>query len=232
MADPTSQPRLAPAVRRALKRRLPETALYEKVAERLRQRILGHQLGPGTWLDEQALAAEFGISRTPLREAIKVLATEGLVTMRLRRGAYVTEVSKRDLSEVYHLLGVLEGDAAGGVARRASDVQLLELEALHRELEDAVHDRERFFAANERFHLRLLAIADNRWGCQVVTDLRKVMKLNRHHSLLRRGRIEASLQEHRAIIAALRARDAAQAQRLMQEHMAKGLEAASPAEAA
>jgi DNA-binding FadR family transcriptional regulator len=81
-----------------------ERALYEQVAERLRSRIVAHTLGPGSWIDEQSLAAEYGISRTPLREALKVLAAEGLVTMKLRRGAYVTEVSARDLAEVYHLL--------------------------------------------------------------------------------------------------------------------------------
>ncbi|MFZ2650929.1 MAG: GntR family transcriptional regulator [Burkholderiaceae bacterium] len=210
----------------------PESALYERVAERLRQRILGHLLGPGSWIDEQALAAEFGISRTPLREALKVLATEGLVTMKLRRGAYVTEVSARDLAEVFHLLGLLEGDAAACVARCASDAQLHELEGLHLELEATVGDRDRFFAANERFHLRLLDIADNRWGKQVVTDLRKVMKLNRHHSLFKQGRVEASLLEHRLILAALLAREPLQAQRLMREHIASGEEAArSPASA-
>jgi DNA-binding GntR family transcriptional regulator len=98
-------------------------ALYLVVAERLRLRILAHTLPPGGWIDEQALAADYGISRTPLREALKVLASEGLVTMKPRRGAYVTEVSPRDLSEVYHLLGLLEGDAAAAVASAATREQ-------------------------------------------------------------------------------------------------------------
>jgi DNA-binding GntR family transcriptional regulator len=229
MAPPISRHRLAPAVSRALKRRPPETALYEQVAERLRQRILGHQLGPGSWIDEQALAGEFGISRTPLREALKVLATEGLVTMKLRRGAYVTEVSERDLAEVFHLLGLLEADAAGTAATQASDEQLRELEALHQALEAAVNRRDQFFAANEHFHMRLLQIAGNRWAWQMVTDLRKVMKLNRHHSLFKQGRLEASLLEHRALMAALLARDASRARRLMREHIANGKEAAGMA---
>ena len=207
--------------------RLAPSALYVQVAERLRVRILAHTLAPGSWIDEQALAAEFGISRTPLREALKVLAAEGLVTMKLRRGAYVTEVTERDLVEVYHLLALLESDAAGVVARSASAAQLAELAALHEELERQVGDRDGFFAANERFHLLLLAIADNRWRDQLVADLRKVMKLNRHHSLLRQGRIEASLDEHRQIMAALQARDVDRVQRLMQQHFANGKQAAS-----
>src|SRR3954466_13802293 len=131
-------------------------ALYEEVAELLRQRIFKRELEPGSWIDELKLAQEYGISRTPLREAIKVLATEGLVTMKVRRGAYVTEVSDRDLADVYHLLSLLESDAAGVVAEHATEAQLKELQALHSKLEAAVGDRTKFFMLNERFHMRLL----------------------------------------------------------------------------
>jgi len=205
-------------------------ALYEEVAELLRQRIFKRELEPGSWIDEMKIAEDYGISRTPLREALKVLAAEGLVTMKVRRGAYVTEVSEKDMADVYHLLGLLESDAAGVVAQRATAAQLRELQALHDELETAAQpsrqDRERFFDINERFHMRLLEIADNRWRDQMVADLRKVMKLNRHHSLFKSGRIEESLQEHRAIMAALQARDAAAAMQTMQDHFRNGLEAA------
>ncbi len=203
-----------------------EGALYERVAVRLRERIVSHTLAPGSWIDEQKLAAEFGISRTPLREALKVLAAEGLVTMKLRRGAYVTEVSERDLVEVYHLLALLESDAAAIVAQEASDAQIAELAALHAVLEATVDDRDAFFAANERFHMHLLDIAGNRWRNQTVADLRKVMKLYRHHSLFKHGRLQASLAEHRCIMEALRARDAQRAQQLMRTHIAQGREAA------
>ncbi|RDI20089.1 GntR family transcriptional regulator [Pseudacidovorax intermedius] len=206
-------------------------ALYEEVAELLRQRIFRRELEPGSWIDELRIAEELGISRTPLREALKVLAAEGLVTMKLRRGAYVTEVSDRDLADVYHLLALLESDAAGVVATRATEPQIAELRALHEELEAAARpgqvDREHFFAVNERFHMRLLAIADNRWRDQMVADLRKVMKLNRHNSLLKAGRIEESLAEHRALVVAIEARDAQAAEARMREHFANGLEAAS-----
>ena len=207
--------------------RLPQGALYEQVAEQLRVRIMSHSLAPGSWIDEQLLTAEFGISRTPLREALKVLASEGLVTMKLRRGAYVTEVSERDLAEVYHLLALLESDAAVVVASNATDAQLAELDTLHQKLEMSVADRDRFFAANERFHMRLLEIADSRWRMQLVADLRKVMKLNRHHSLFKQGRLEASLKEHRQIMVALKARNGARVLQLMQQHFARGKEAAA-----
>ena len=202
-------------------------ALYEEVAELLRQRIFTRELAPGSWIDELKLAEEYGISRTPLREALKVLATEGLVTMKVRRGAYVTEVSDSDLADVYHLLALLESDAAEVVAVNATDAQLKELQGLHNELEKAVRNRERFFEINEAFHMRLLEIANNRWRDQMVADLRKVMKLNRHNSLLKSGRIEESLLEHRAIMAALVARKADESAQRMREHFKSGLDAAA-----
>jgi len=204
-------------------------ALYEEVAELLRQRIFNRELQPGSWIDELKIAQDYGISRTPLREALKVLATEGLVTMKVRRGAYVTEVSERDLKDVYHLLSLLESDAAGMAAQTASDEQLAQLQTLHDGLELAAQaqDRERFFALNEQFHMQLLNIADNRWRNQMVADLRKVMKLNRHNSLLKSGRIEESLGEHRSLMAALRAKDPVQCQLRMQAHFKNGLEAAN-----
>ena len=202
-------------------------ALYEEVAELLRQRIFRRELEPGSWIDEVKLSQEYGISRTPLREALKVLAAEGLVTMKVRRGAYVTEVSEQDLAEVYHLLALLESDAAAVVAERATDAELKELQKLHKELEAAVKDRERFFAVNERFHMRLLDLAANRWRNQMVADLRKVMKLNRHNSLLKSGRVQESLAEHGAIVEALARRDAEAARARMQQHFHNGLEAAS-----
>ena len=202
-------------------------ALYEEVAELLRQRIFRRELEPGSWIDELKLADEYGISRTPLREALKVLATEGLVTMKVRRGAYVTEVSEKDLTDVYHLLALLESDAASVVAAQATAAQVKELQALHNQLESAVNNRDRFFALNEKFHMRLLEIAGNRWRDQMVLDLRKVMKLNRHNSLLKSGRIGESLAEHAALMEAITARDAVEAARRMSAHFANGLEAAA-----
>ncbi len=202
-------------------------ALYQDVAERLRQQIFSRELEPGSWIDELKLCADYGISRTPLREALKVLAVEGLVTMKVRRGAYVTEMSKDDVAQVYHLLALLESDAAGIVAVQASDAQRAELVALHDRLEKQVRQRDAFFAANEQFHMALLQMAGNRWTLQTVTDLRKVMKLNRHHSLFRQGRLADSLAEHRALMAAIAARDASAATKLMKAHFESGLEAAS-----
>jgi DNA-binding GntR family transcriptional regulator len=206
---------------------LSRRALYEEVADRLRQQIFARELEPGSWIDELKLCAEFGISRTPMREALKVLAVEGLVTMKVRRGAYVTEMSKTDVEQVYHVMALLESDAAGRVAAHASEAERAELRALHERLEKQVRQRDAFFATNEQFHMALLRMAGNRWAMQTVTDLRKVMKLNRHHSLFKQGRLAESLAEHRALMAAIEARDAAEATRLMRAHFENGLEAAA-----
>jgi DNA-binding GntR family transcriptional regulator len=201
-------------------------ALYEEVAELVRQRIFAREMEPGSWIDELRIAEALGISRTPLREALKVLAAEGLVTMKVRRGAYVTEVSDKDLRDVYHLLALLESDAARVVTQNASAAQMAQIEALHQDLEKAAHDRDRFFEINESFHMLLLELAQNRWRDQMVADLRKVMKLNRHSSLFKEGRIEQSLAEHRAIVQALSERQSEQAAKCMTAHFMNGLQAA------
>ena len=166
------------------------------------------------------------------------LQREGqLVFMQLERrhGAYrlaapTVQLSDQDLADVYHLLSLLESDAAGVVATHASAAQMQELQDLHQQLEAAAlprkGDRDRFFKINEQFHMRLLEIANNRWRDQMVADLRKVMKLNRHNSLLKTGRIAESLAEHQAIMDALLAQDAALTRQRMAEHFANGLMAA------
>jgi DNA-binding GntR family transcriptional regulator len=206
---------------------LQRRALYEDVAERLRSQIFARELQPGSWIDELALAGAYGISRTPLREALKVLAAEGLVTMKPRRGAYVAEMSREDVAQVYHLLALLEADAAAQAAERASPEQLQTLIGLHEKLEKRSRQRDAFFAANEAFHIALLDVAGNRWRTQIVHDLRKLMKLNRHHSLFKPGRVADSLAEHRELMHALQARQPSRAARLMREHFEQGLEAAS-----
>ena len=90
-----------------------------------------------------------------------------------------------------------------------------------------MRQRDAFFATNEQFHMTLLATAGNRWCEQIVADLRKVMKLNRHHSLFKQGRLADSLAEHRLLMAAIEAHDANKATRLMRAHFQSGLEAAA-----
>jgi DNA-binding GntR family transcriptional regulator len=201
--------------------------LYEDVADRLREQIFGKQLAPGSWLDEQSLAAQFGISRTPMREAIKALASEGLVTMKMRRGAYVTEVNRADLEQIYTVLSLLESKAARESAAKATEEQLNLLDHLHHRLETAAADRniEQFFEINGKFHELIQEIAGNRWMNGVITDLRKVLKLHRKDSLTSTGRLQSSLLEHREILKAILKRDELAAETAMQKHFTRSLEA-------
>lgn len=199
-------------------------ALYEQVAERLRSRIYAHELAPGAWVDEQAIATEYGISRTPLREALKVLASEGLVTLKPRRGCYVTELSEQDLDEIFPVMALLEGRCAHEATRKATDDDLKLLADIHADLERhaAANDADRFFEANQQFHDALQELAGNRWLRQLIEETRKFIKLTRRDSLNLAGRLRQSLAEHRKILAAVQQRDAEMARQLMHEHILSG----------
>lgn len=205
-------------------------ALYQEVAERLRQRIFANKLPPGSWIDEQSLAEEYGISRTPLREALKVLASEGLVTLRPRRGCYVTEISEADLNHIFPLLGLLEGHAIVEAMRHAKSDDIDELESLHDKLERAARDdkTQRFFDTNQEFHKKIHELSGNRWLMMMIQDLRKVMRLSRQMSLTREGRLQQSLDEHRQIMAAIRKNDPKEAETLMRNHFQSCLTVLAP----
>lgn len=204
--------------------RIAPTALYQEVAERLRQRIFAHELTPGDWIDEQKLAEEYGISRTPLREALKVLAAEGLVDLKPRRGCYVTEVSSQDIDEIFPLMALLEGRCACIAVQLAKPADIQELKGIHNKLELAAKENriDAFFEANQEFHRRIQELTNNRWLLSVIQDLRKVLKLSRLHSLSLEGRLQQSLDEHRGIIAAFEAGDAERAEKLMHDHLLYG----------
>lgn len=202
-------------------------ALYQEVAERLRTAIFAHQLPPGSWIDEQALAERYGISRTPLREALKVLAAEGLITLKPRRGSFVTEVSERDLDEIFGIIALLEAECTRLAVVHSTPADIARLQAIHDELESAANcnDINAFFDANQRFHQAVQQLADNHWLLQVIQDLRKLIKLSRHHSLFSEGRLEQALAEHRAVLAAIVAGDGKAAAEQMHAHIRSGREA-------
>jgi len=207
--------------------RIAPTALYQEVAERLRQRIFAHELTPGDWIDEQKLAEQYGISRTPLREALKVLAAEGLVELKPRRGCYVTEISRQDIDDIFPLMAMLEGRCAFIAVQLAKPADIRGLKAIHEKLELAAKENriDAFFEANQEFHRRIQELTNNRWLLSVIQDLRKVLKLSRLHSLSLEGRLQQSLEEHRVIMAAFEAGDAQQAEKSMHDHLLYGREA-------
>lgn len=207
--------------------RLVHNSLHEDVAARLRDRIFEGELTPGMFLDEVQLAEQLEISRTPLREALKVLTAEGLVRHEPRRGCFVNEVTEQDLDEIFPVIALLEGRCAYEAALRAGDADLAALETLHDKL--SRHAKARrindYYAANFAIHEAIITLADNRWLRQVITDLRKIVKLARLQQLHAPGRLEQSLSEHLAVFAALKARDAAGAEAAMRTHLTRQREA-------
>src|SRR5215217_9169235 len=114
--------------------RLVHNSLHDEVAAQLRERIFAGELRPGMFLDEVQLTEELSISRTPLREALKVLTAEGLVRHEPRRGCFVNKVTEQDLDEIFPVIALLEGRCAYEAALNASDADLQALEALHEKL--------------------------------------------------------------------------------------------------
>ena len=202
-------------------------ALYLEVADRLRDMIRTQSLESGQWIDEVRLTGELGISRTPLREALKVLANEGLVRLEPRRGCFVNEVSVQDLEQIFPLMAMLEGRCAHEAALRATDAQLAALAPLHEALQaHASAGRiDAYYETNYQIHVATQALADNRWLSDMVDGLRKVLSLFRHKSLSLPGRIQESCAEHLAIYAALKARDPEGAEALARKHLLRQLDA-------
>lgn len=197
-------------------------ALYQEVAERLRRLIYDGELALGAWIDEQALAKEFGISRTPLREALKVLHGEGLVRLTPRRGSFVAgELTSTDLDELFPVMALLEGRCAYEAVRKATPGDVRALEAIHARLERlaARGDVAAYYENNYAFHEAIQRLAANPWLSRIVSELRRFLKLLRGRQLRVPGRLEASLEEHRQIMAALRRGDAARAERIMRAHL-------------
>jgi DNA-binding GntR family transcriptional regulator len=207
--------------------RLVPNSLHDEVAATLREQIFDGSLAPGSFVDEIALCERLSISRTPLREALKVLTAEGLLRHEPRRGFFVNEVTERDLDEIFPVIALLEGRCAYEAARNASDAELQELDALHERL--VRHARAKrindYYATNHIIHEAIIKLADNRWLAQVIGDLRKILKLARLQQLHAPGRLEQSLSEHLAVFAALKARDSEGADAAMRTHLTRQREA-------
>jgi DNA-binding GntR family transcriptional regulator len=207
--------------------RLVPNSLHDEVAVTLREQIFDGSLAPGSFVDETALCERLSISRTPLREALKVLTAEGLLRHEPRRGCFVNEVTERDLDEIFPVIALLEGRCAYEAARNASDAELQELDALHERL--VRHARAKrindYYATNHIIHEAIIKLADNKWLAQVIGDLRKILKLARLQQLHAPGRLDQSLSEHLAVFAALKARDSEGADAAMRTHLTRQREA-------
>lgn len=201
--------------------RILSQALYMQVADRLRDQIYQHELIPGDPIDEMALCERFGISRTPLREALKVLDSEGLIELIPRRGSFVRSMDIEELNELFPVMVVLEGLCAREAVENCTAQDLQQLETMHEKLENYVKESniDAYYEQNFVFHQAVQDLSANKWLQRVIGDLRKVLRLARHMQLTIPGRLEESLEEHRQIMQAFSKHDSDMADQNMQKHL-------------
>lgn len=195
--------------------------LYEEVAEIVARMIYSSQLQPGQWIDEMQLCEQLDISRTPLREALKVLASDGLVELIPRKGSYVKTISAGELDELFPIVAMLEGLCAQLTAEHINSEELARLQLIHANLERhaAAGDIVRYYEDNILFHDALKRISRNSWLERLTLDLSRVIRLARQKQLKLGSRLQHSLDEHRSIMAAIEARDGAAANLAMSQHI-------------
>ena len=194
--------------------------LAEQVYEHLRQGILANEYQPGTVLREEALAGRLKVSRVPVREAVRRLASEGLVTVTPRQGAAVSTLSPRQFLDAYRVREALEALAIRLAVPRLTPEDVARLDQLHEEMarHAAADDAVAFFAANAAFHALFVERADNEYLRAIYLPLMDQMRRYLSPSLDLRGGMDRSIEEHRAILRAVRAGDGAEAARLLGEH--------------
>lgn len=202
-------------------RSLRRTNLREEAVAVLRAAILGGELEPGSIHSAVGLAERLGVSPTPVREAMLELANSGLVEVLPNRGFRVSVIDDQDLDEIFELRMLLEVRAVKLVIDRATDEALEGLYEPLEELEAAAgrNDVAAFLVADRRFHLALLALAGNHRMVDIISGLRDQTRIVGLRSLADAGTLQATADEHRPILEALRARDAATGERVMAMHL-------------
>lgn len=193
----------------------------DALKDQLEQDIVTGSLRPGERLDEQGLAARFGVSRTPIREALMQLAAAGLVTLQPRRGAFVATLSLKEIVERFEVMAALEGACGALAARRISDGERQELLAAHEACvrEAAGGSSDAYYYANERFHHLIYAACHNAYLAEQARQLHDRLKPYRRLQLRARSRVASSLAEHQGIVDAILAGDGDKAERLLKDHI-------------
>jgi DNA-binding GntR family transcriptional regulator len=210
---------------------LSRPALAVELTDRLRSMIMEGELKPGEKVPERELTQRFGVSRTPVREAVKVLAAEGLVVLLQNRGAIVSKLTVAELEEVFPVLAALEGVAGELACRSASDAEIAAVRRLNDRMHEAFEhsDRPAYFDINQKIHAAILAAARNATLSNQHQMVARRANRARYQANLTVDRWRQALDEHDAIMAALEARDGATLGRLMKEHMEHKLSSLKPA---
>ena len=229
MENPESPAAFAVAVAPAVPAlKIDRQVLHEAVAARLRDLITEGQLAPGTRLNERLLCEQLHISRTPLREAFKVLATEGLIALLPNRGAQVVKMSRDEIVQTFDVMGALEGLSGELACRHITAAELAVIKALHREMA-ACHRRRDlpgYYRLNRAIHERINEAARNPVLTQVYRTVNARLHALRFRSNFDRTKWDTALAEHEQMLAALEKRDGERLRRILVEHLAKKCAAA------
>jgi DNA-binding GntR family transcriptional regulator len=198
------------------------SSLAQTVYESLKEQIVSFELTPGTLLTENGVAEGFGVSRTPVREALQLLSTEGLVEITPSRGARVVEYSLEEVLEAYTIRGLLEPHACGLAAERITAEQLSQLGELSMGFPGDVRTHQQamtFEGVNRRFHIAILETARS----PMLTDIVKRMMWTTQQTAfyVSSKRYNVSNSEHRLIVEHLRSGDSERASRAMRRHLAR-----------
>ena len=195
--------------------------LRELVLEAIREAIIGGTLKPRERLMEIQLAEELGVSRTPIREALRELELEGFIVMVPRKGAFVADMTFKDIADIFEIRVALEGLAAGLAAERITDEEMEDMERHLVEKADAIarQDMARLIEVDTGFHEGIYKASRNQRLWTIINNLREQIQRFRTTSLAYPGRMKQSLEEHRSIVEAIHARDVALARQLTQEHI-------------
>lgn len=195
--------------------------LHEEIANNLRELIMSGALQEGDKIKEDALCNSMGISKTPLREALRVLSVEGLIKLVPNRGSFVSTPTFEEIREMFDVMSVLEGICARAAAEKMSAKDLTTLEKLHNKLEKNFKRKAQreYIRINNQYHAFVQELAGNRTLNQIVNGLRQKILLYRYQSLNLPERFEQSIQEHRELIEAFRKKDSKKAETLMRRHL-------------
>ena len=195
--------------------------LHNELAERIRTMIFSGELRGGDRVPEQKLCDVFGVSRTPLREALKVLGGEGLLTLEPNRGARVATLSEDDIDEIFPVMGALEALSGELACARLTDSEFAEIRALHYQM--ALHhtrgELQLYFAVNQQIHEAILRAADNPTLETQYRSLAGRIRLARYRANMTQERWDKAMQEHEEILGALEARDGARLSVILRQHL-------------
>ena len=202
-------------------RKIKKATLHVRIADTLREMIMTGEFQEGDKVNETGLCEAMEISKTPLREALRVLSGEGLISLVPNRGAFVTKPTIREITEMFDVMAVLEGVCARRAAEKMADADFVRIEALHSALEDAyrARDQKTYISVNDQYHSFVQELAENRTLNDIINGLRKKILLYRFQSPNLIGRFDDSISEHRDLLEAFRRRDGLKAETIMKTHL-------------